>query len=148
MNLSGKYRKSLDEKWSMRCKTRHPDGDTYDGIVTQIKSDFIALREIAHTLLLSGYAVNVLGVGVMLWGVISLRRGRPHAEGVLATGWAWTTAVFWRGANLRYWLAAEGEPLYYGRQELWLAPVFTMMAAAALASSLVLLVSRRRRSDG
>jgi hypothetical protein len=102
---------------------------------------------IAHTLLLSGYAVNVLGVGIMLWGVISLRRGRPYAEGVLATGWAWTTAVFWRGANLRYWLAAEGEPLYYGRLELWLAPVFTLMAAAALVSSLVLLVSRRRRSD-
>ena len=103
---------------------------------------------IANTLLLSGYAVNVLGVGIMLWGVISLRRSRPYAEGLLATGWGWTTAVFWRGANLRYWLAAEGEPLYYGRLELWLAPVFTMMAAAALASSLVLLVSRRRRSDG
>jgi hypothetical protein len=48
-------------------------------------------------------------------------------------------AVFWRGANLRHWLAAEVEPLSYGRLELWLAPVFTMMAAAALASSLVLL---------
>ena len=41
-------------------------------------------------------------------GVISLRRGRPHAEGVLATGWGWTTAVFWRGTNLRYWFATEG----------------------------------------
>jgi hypothetical protein len=103
---------------------------------------------IAHTLLLSGYAVNVLGVGIMLWGVISLRGGRPYAEGVLATGWGWTTAVFWRGANLRYWLAAQGEPLSYGPMELWLAPVFTMMAAAALLGSLVLLVSRARGSDG
>lgn len=82
----------------------------------------------------------------MLWGVISLRRGRPYAAGVLATGWGWTTAVFWRATNLRFWLASEGETLWYGPMELWLAPIFTMMAAAALAGSLVLLVSRR--ADG
>ena len=103
---------------------------------------------IAHNLLLSGYAVNVLGVGIMLWGVIGLRGGRLYAEGVLATGWGWTTAVFWRATNLRYWLAAKGEPLSYGSMELWLAPVFTMMAAAALLCSLVLLVSRHKGSDG
>jgi hypothetical protein len=102
---------------------------------------------IAHTQLLSGYAVDVLGVGIMVWGVISLRGGRPYAEGLLATGWGWTTAVFWRATNLRYWLAAEGKTLYYGDLELWLAPVFTVMAAAALVGSLVLLVSRQRRSD-
>ena len=98
----------------------------------------------AHTLLHSQYAVNVLGVGIMLWGVFSLRDARPYAEGVLATGWGWTTAVFWRGTNLRYWLAAQGKPLSYGPMELWLAPVFTMIAGAALVGALVLLVSRRR----
>ena len=48
---------------------------------------------------LSGYVVNVFGVGIMLWDVVSLRKGRPYAEGVLATGWGWTTAIFWRGAT-------------------------------------------------
>jgi hypothetical protein len=45
MSIAEKYRKSLDEKWCLRFKTRHPDGDIYDGIVTQIKSGFIVLRE-------------------------------------------------------------------------------------------------------
>jgi hypothetical protein len=103
---------------------------------------------IPHTPRLSGYVVNVLGVGITLWGVISLHRGRQYAEGVLAAGWGWTTAVFWRGANLRYWLAAEGKPLGYGPLELWLGPVFTMIAGTALLGSLVLLVSRHRGSDG
>ena len=94
----------------------------------------------------SGYIVNVVGVGITLWGALSLRRGRPYAEGVLATGWAWTTAVFWRATNLRYELAADGAALSFGSLELWLAPVFTMLAAAALAGSLVLLVKRDDRS--
>jgi hypothetical protein len=45
MGITDKYRKSLDEKWCLRFKTRHPDGDNCDGIVTQIKSTFIVLRE-------------------------------------------------------------------------------------------------------
>ena len=101
-----------------------------------------------HTPQLSGYVVNVLGVGIMLWGAVSLRRGRPYAEGVLATGWGWTTAVFWRATNSRYWLAAHDEPLYFGRVELWLAPVFTIIVGVALLASLVLLVGRHRGSDG
>jgi hypothetical protein len=101
-----------------------------------------------HNLLNSGYAVNVLGVVIMLWGVVSLRGARPYAEGVLATGWGWTTAVFWRGANLRYWLAAEDKPLSYGPMELWLAPIFTVIAATALLCALVLLVRRHKaRTD-
>ena len=99
----------------------------------------------AHTLVHSGYVVNVLGVAITLWGAIGIRGGRPYAEGLLSTGWRWTTAVFWRATNLRYELAAEGKPLSFGSVELWLAPLFTMMAAAALAGSLVLLVSRHRR---
>jgi hypothetical protein len=97
---------------------------------------------------LSGYAVNVFGVGIMLWGAVSLRRGRPYAEGVLATGWGWTTAAFWRATNSRYWLAEQGAQLYFGPAELWLAPVFTIMVGAALAGSVVLLLNRHRRPDG
>jgi hypothetical protein len=66
---------------------------------------------------------------------------------LLATGWVWTTAVFWRATPLRYAIARDGEPLDFGTTELWLAPVFTMMAAAALAGSLVLLLKNHRRVD-
>lgn len=97
---------------------------------------------------ISGYAVNVVGVGITLWGAVSLRRGRPYAEGVLAAGWAWTTAVFWRATNLRFWLAGEGEPLSFGSIELWFAPVFTVMAGVALIGSLTLLVNRHRDVPG
>ena len=96
---------------------------------------------------LSGYAVNVLGVGLTLWGAVSLRKGRRYAEGVLATGWGWTTAVFWRATNLRFWFASEGHTLSFGAIELWFAPVFTVLAGAALVGSLVLLVRGRQSSD-
>ena len=95
----------------------------------------------------SSYAVNVFGVCIMLWGTLSLRKGRPYAEGLLATGWGWTTAVFWRGTNLRYWFAAQGAQLSFGRVELWLGPLFTIVAGAALACSLFLLLNSTRRSQ-
>lgn len=40
-----KLEKSLDKKWCIRFETEHPDGDVYDGIVTNIGSDFVAIRE-------------------------------------------------------------------------------------------------------
>lgn len=46
MNLSVKYKKSLDKQWAMRFRTRHPKGDSYDGIVTHIERSFIVMREI------------------------------------------------------------------------------------------------------
>ena len=45
MNLAQKYRKSKEERWCLRLKTVHPDGDTYDGVVTDIKRGLIVLRE-------------------------------------------------------------------------------------------------------
>lgn len=94
----------------------------------------------------SEFAVNVFGVAITLWGAFSLRKTRPYAEGLLAAGWAWTTAVFWRGTNLRYWLSGQGEPLYFGRVELLLGPVFTLTAAAALVGSLVLLLNSQEKA--
>ena len=92
--------------------------------------------------------MNVLGVGITLWGALSLRRGRSYAEGVLAAGWAWTTAGFWRATNLRYWYAAEIGDLQFGPVEFWLGPLFTTMAAAAFVGSLFLLVSRHQDLGG
>lgn len=45
MSLKQKCEKSLNEKWCMRFKTTHSDGYNYDGIVTHIKPNFIAIRE-------------------------------------------------------------------------------------------------------
>jgi len=33
MTLNEIYKKSLNEKWLIRLKTKHPSGDDYDGIV-------------------------------------------------------------------------------------------------------------------
>jgi hypothetical protein len=90
---------------------------------------------------ISGYSVNVVGVAIMLWGAVSLRRGRAYAEGLLAAGWGWTTAVFWRGTNLRFMLAREGEALDYGSLELWLAPLFTIVVAAGFIRSVIRLLN-------
>jgi len=45
MSLGHKYKKSLHEQWCLRFKTRHPDGDNYDGVVTHIKRRFIVLSQ-------------------------------------------------------------------------------------------------------
>jgi hypothetical protein len=97
---------------------------------------------------ISGYAVNVVGVGIALWGALGLRRGDPRALGVLTSGWGWTTAVFWRGTNLRFWLASEGEQLSFGPFELWMAPIATTLVAAAFVGSLILLLKRGERYSG
>ena len=39
------YRKSLEGRWSMRFKTRHPDGDNYDGVILHIGEQFVVMRE-------------------------------------------------------------------------------------------------------
>ncbi len=45
MGLAKKYRKSQERRWVLRLKTKHPDGDNYDGVVKDIKRGFIVLRE-------------------------------------------------------------------------------------------------------
>lgn len=45
MSLSKKYKKSKDMKWCMRFKTFHPEGDNFDGVVTNIQKNLIVLRE-------------------------------------------------------------------------------------------------------
>lgn len=45
MGITQTYNKSLAEKWSVRFRTKHPDGDHYDGVVTHIKPTFVVLRE-------------------------------------------------------------------------------------------------------
>jgi hypothetical protein len=93
---------------------------------------------------ISGYIVNVIGVFIALWGTVSLRRGKPYGEGVLATGLGWSTAAAWRATNLRYSIAAHGQALDFGPVELWVAPMLVVVSGAALVASLVLLLNRER----
>ena len=45
MGLEQKYRKSMTERWCLRFKTRLPEQDNYDGIITHNKRGFIVLRQ-------------------------------------------------------------------------------------------------------
>ena len=56
MTLTKKYAKSKNKKWMVRFHTIHPDGDNYDGIVTNIKRNFIVIRE-TRELALDGIVV-------------------------------------------------------------------------------------------
>ena len=44
-SLAAQYRKSLEKHWGVRFKSRHPDGDNYDGIVVHNARTFIVLAE-------------------------------------------------------------------------------------------------------
>jgi hypothetical protein len=46
VKLSEKYGKSLENKWVIRLKTVHPDGDSYDGIVMANKRLFLVIKEV------------------------------------------------------------------------------------------------------
>lgn len=45
MSLAKSYQKSLEQQWCLRLRTKHPDGDNYDGVITHVKKSFVVLRE-------------------------------------------------------------------------------------------------------
>ena len=47
MSLAAKYRKSFEDKWAVRFKTLHPDGDAYNGIVVLLRRMFVVLKAIS-----------------------------------------------------------------------------------------------------
>lgn len=69
MKLEKSLKKSLSEKWFMRFKTFHPDGDAYDGIVTHIGDDFFAMR------VFSSFEMEGLQI-LAKWGVRGTRDGK------------------------------------------------------------------------
>jgi len=81
-------------------------------------------------------------MGLMLWGAIATRKRAPAGAAVLAIGWSWTAATFWRATSDRFWWVSLGHPLYAGPVELWLAPALTALAVAGLAASMVLVFRR------
>lgn len=94
--------------------------------------------------LYSSYILDVVGMGLMLWGAVRTRRGSPAGSAVLAVGWSWTAATFWRATSDRFWWVSLGHELYAGPMELWLAPALTAVAVAALAASMVLVFRQAR----
>jgi hypothetical protein len=82
------------------------------------------------------YLVDLVGIALLIAGGGAAWRGRPYCGALLATGWAWTAANFWRGTMERYATSARGFLPWAHRNELWIGPLVTVMAMAALAASL------------
>lgn len=89
-----------------------------------------------------GYLIDVVGMVLMAAGVLAARRTPPD-YGILAAGWAWTSANFWRGTMERYWAVEQGRSLQFGSGELIAGPILTAMAMAALGASLWRCVAAR-----
>jgi hypothetical protein len=97
-------------------------------------------------LLHPAYVMNVLGMGLMFWGVRAALQGRPVAPAILAVAWSWNAATMWRATVDRFWYVSLGRELYAGRVELWLGPIITALAVLPMIASLVL-VLKQTHSD-
>lgn len=40
------FHKSLDDRWFMRFRTRHPEGDDYDAVILHVAQQFVIMREV------------------------------------------------------------------------------------------------------
>ena len=89
-------------------------------------------------LLYSGYIMNVVGMALMFWGAATARRFEPAGPALLAIGWSWTAATFWRATADRFWWVSQGHGLWAGPVELWLGPLFTALTVGFLIASMVL----------
>ena len=95
-------------------------------------------------LLYSGYIMNVVGMALMFWGAAAVRRAEPVGPALLAIGWSWTAATFWRATADRFWWVSLGHELWAGPVEMWLAPLFTALTVAFLIASTVLVFRTAR----
>jgi hypothetical protein len=94
-----------------------------------------SVSAIGEGLFTFGYLIDVVGMALMAAGVAAARR-TPADYGMLAAGWAWTSANFWRGTMERYGAVEQGRSLQFGLGELIVGPVLTVLAMAALAGAL------------
>jgi hypothetical protein len=116
-------------------------GFTFAGLAVYFPLETYVTWSIAGVrgFLYSSYIANIVGMGLMLWGGVATRRGKPFGPGLMATGWSWTAATFWRATSDRFWLTSLGMHLYAGPMELWLAPIVTALAVVGLLASMLLL---------
>ena len=95
-----------------------------------------------------GYIANLIGMALMARGALAAKNDRAAAPGLLAAGWAWTAATFWRATAQRFWAMEHGYTLYAGSIELWLAPMITALALLGMVASLVLVARRGPTAAG
>jgi hypothetical protein len=93
------------------------------------------------------YLVDLVGIGLLATGAWAAWRGRGHCGALLATGWAWTAANFWRGTMDRYATSARGLLPWAHRHELWIGPLVTVVAIAAVAASLWIAIRATAERD-
>ena len=89
------------------------------------------------------YLVKVAGWVLLASGATHLRKLRPETGlALLAGGWGWLAANFWRAVADRVSDLAAGQTLRLGSIELWFAGSCLLVSLAGLAWSLAL-ASRR-----
>jgi hypothetical protein len=89
------------------------------------------------------YLAKVVGWILLAAGVAQLRTPRPSlALALLAAGWSWFAANFWRAVADRFARLAAAQVLRLGSLELWFAGSCLLISLIGLAWSLVL-TSRR-----
>ena len=81
------------------------------------------------------------------FGVLSVCEKAVHTQRVCWRRVGLDNSRLLEGDQPAVLVRSEGETLSFGSIELWLAPIFTVIAGAALVGSLVLLV-RGRQSLG
>jgi hypothetical protein len=95
-------------------------------------------------LLHPAYIMDVVGMGLMLWGARAALKRQTVAPAILAVAWSWTAATMWRATVDRFWYVSLGRELYAGRVELWLAPVITVLAVLPMIASLAVVLKQAR----
>ena len=90
------------------------------------------------------YLVDLIGMGLLASGAAGFRsRGRLRV-GVLAAGYAWTAANFWRALFGRLADLRQGGQLDYGLAELCFIGCILLAAFAGVAWSLAILGTNPR----
>lgn len=83
------------------------------------------------------YLVKVVGWALLGLGILQLRRPNPEVGVVLlAAGWAWLGANFWRALADRVTRLAAGDELRLGSVELWFASGCLLVCLIGLAWSI------------
>ena len=87
------------------------------------------------------YLVDVIAMGLLLWGAIRSLRARPErSPAVLAAAYAWTVANGWRATFSRAFELLLGGTLDHGPGEMYAVSIATATALVCLILSLYLVV--------
>ncbi len=90
------------------------------------------------------YLVKVVGWTLLAFGVMHVRRGRPQlGQVLLAGGFGWFAANFWRAVADRFSDLEAGGTLRLGSIELWFAGSCLLVSMLGLA--LAVSATTRRR---